>query len=149
MIQRWYGIVLAAGAVACGGCNQAQEDRAAANASQAVHEANQALRQAGSVAREGVREAGELARDAGQKARESDAGALLKQGTITAKVKTALLADQSVPGTKIDVDTQGAVVTLSGRLTSQEQIDRAVAIARGIDGVQSVENRLTLQQAPG
>jgi hyperosmotically inducible protein len=96
-----------------------------------------------------MREAGDLARDAGQVAREGtrEAGQLLAQGGLTAKVKTALLADETVPGTRIDVDTQGNTVTLSGGLASQSEIDRALAIARGVEGVERVENRLTLRPA--
>jgi len=144
-MYRWYGVVLAAaGTLALAGCDRAQEDRAAATAAEAVHEANQALRQAGTVAREGMRDAGEAAREGSR-----EAGQLLAQGTLTAKVKTALLADETVPGARIDVDTHGTVVTLSGQLATQEQIDRAVQIASGIDGVQSVENRLTLTAPSG
>jgi osmotically-inducible protein OsmY len=130
-------------------CDQAQEERAAATAAEAVRDTNQALRKAGEVAREGVREAGEVAREAGHVAREGtkEAGQLLAQGGLTAKVKTALLADETVPGTRIDVDTQGAVVTLSGRLGTQAEIDRAVAIARSIEGVERVDNRLSLAPA--
>jgi hyperosmotically inducible protein len=130
-------------------CDQTQEDRAATAASEAVRDTNEALKQAGKVAREGMREAGDLARDAGQVAREGtrEAGQLLAQGGLTAKVKTALLADETVPGTRIDVDTQGNTVTLSGGLASQVEIDRALAIARGVEGVERVENRLTLRPA--
>jgi hyperosmotically inducible protein len=151
MKLEWRKTALMAGVAMLGlaACDRAQEERAAAGAAEAVRETNQALNKAGEVAREGLREAGELAREAGQVAREGtkEAGQMLAQGGLTAKVKTALLADEAVPGTRIDVDTQGAVVTLSGRLETQAQIDRAVAIAAGIDGVERVENRLTLASA--
>jgi hyperosmotically inducible protein len=58
-----------------------------------------------------------------------------------------LLADDTVPGTRIDVDSDGGVVTLSGRLPTQAQVERALAITRGIEGVERVENRLTVDAA--
>jgi hyperosmotically inducible protein len=127
------------------GCDRAQEDRAAQHASEAVHSANQALTKAGQVAREGARETGEFAREAGKAVKQGaqTSGRLLSDGGLTAQVKTALLADDGVPGTRIDVDTTGGVVTLTGQLENQAQIDRALTIARNIEGVERVENRLT------
>ena len=54
---------------------------------------------------------------------------------ITGKVKAALLADSNVKGTDISVETNQGDVTLSGTVASQAQIDDALRIARGIDGV--------------
>jgi hyperosmotically inducible protein len=141
---QWIAAALGA-AVFMTGCVRAQEDRAAQGASQAVHNANQALVKAGSVAREGARESGEFARKAGEVVREGaqTSGRLLTDGGLTAQVKAALLADDTVPGTRIDVDTSAGVVTLTGELANQGQIERAVTIARNVGGVQRVENRLT------
>ena len=47
------------------------------------------------------------------------AGTAIEDSTITAKVKTALIADPDVKGLKIDVDTKNGVVTLKGPPTSQ------------------------------
>jgi len=110
------------------GCDRAQEDRAAAAAAKAVHDANRALKSAGDVAREGAREAGRALGDAG----------------ITTMIKTALLADKGVNGAGINVDTNGGKVTLTGNLPDQAQADRALEIARGVEGVKAVENRLTV-----
>ncbi|MCC6534767.1 MAG: BON domain-containing protein [Burkholderiales bacterium] len=131
------------------GCNQAQEDKAAQQAAQAVHGANQALREAKTVAREGATEALAAAREGAgqvaQAAREGsrDAGRVLGDAALTAKVKTALLADKEVNGSDIDVDTKLGVVTLRGRLSDQAQIERALAVARAVDGVKSVDNQLS------
>ncbi|MGH8639716.1 MAG: BON domain-containing protein [Burkholderiales bacterium] len=132
-------------AVLIAGCDRAQEDRAAQNASEAVRSANQALSKAEEVAREGARESGEFARKAGEVIKEGaqTSGRLLSDGGLTARVKTALLADAGVSGTSIDVHTSGGVVTLSGRLANQAEIERALTIARSIEGVDRVENRLT------
>jgi hyperosmotically inducible periplasmic protein len=72
-------------------------------------------------------------------------GNAVEDGVITAKVKTALLADPDVKGLKIDVDTKNGVVTLSGTVEKNANLDRAVKIARDTDGVKSVENQLVVK----
>jgi len=57
---------------------------------------------------------------------------------ITTKVKSSLLADTDVSGLEINVETVNGVVTLSGQVDEQMQIDRATAIARDIEGVTEV-----------
>ena len=73
------------------------------------------------------------------------AGDAVGDTVITGKVKAALLADSNVKGTDISVETNQGDVTLSGTAASQAQIDDAVRIARGIDGVKNVENKLTVK----
>ncbi|UNK42893.1 BON domain-containing protein [Luteimonas sp. S4-F44] len=58
---------------------------------------------------------------------------------ITTKVKADLLASSDVSGLDISVETSNGIVSLSGDVESQAQIDRATAIARGIEGVKSVD----------
>lgn len=60
---------------------------------------------------------------------------------ITTKVKADLLATEDVSGLDIKVDTVNGVVTLSGRVDSQAQIDKAVAITRAIKGVNKVDSK--------
>ena len=72
-------------------------------------------------------------------------GDAVGDAAITAKVKTALLADAEVKGLKIDVDTHDGVVTLTGELAGRGNVDRAATIAKGIDGVKAVQNRLTVK----
>jgi osmotically-inducible protein OsmY len=75
------------------------------------------------------------------------AGQAIADGTLTAKVKAALLADPDVKGLQIDVDSRDGAVTLSGSLDSAANVARAQSIARATDGVKSVENRLTVRPA--
>lgn len=64
---------------------------------------------------------------------------------ITTHVKTDLLATEKVSGLDIKVKTVDGVVTLSGAVADQLQKDKAVAVARRIKGVRSVEaGNLTL-----
>lgn len=71
---------------------------------------------------------------------------IARDAAITASVKTKLLADPDVAGMKIDVDTFNKVVMLSGKVASQTQAERAVALTKGADGVVSVTNHLTVAQ---
>ena len=72
----------------------------------------------------------------------STLGRKVDDAAITAKVKAALLASNDVSGTAISVETNAGRVVLSGQVKDQAQIDRAVAMARNVDGVVDVENRL-------
>jgi hyperosmotically inducible periplasmic protein len=65
-------------------------------------------------------------------------------GAVTAKIKSKMALDDGVDAAAIDVDTNGSVVTLSGRVTSAAERDRAVRLARETDGVTSVVDRLVV-----
>ncbi len=71
--------------------------------------------------------------------------AALGDAEVSARVKTALLNDAEIGTARIDVDTRGGVVTLSGRVASKEQEARAVALARAARGVTSVSSTLQIQ----
>ncbi len=58
---------------------------------------------------------------------------------ITTKVKTDLLATKHVSGTEVKVETVNGVVTLSGTVKTQAEHDKAVAVAKRIEGVKSVD----------
>jgi hyperosmotically inducible periplasmic protein len=72
------------------------------------------------------------------------AGQVVDDAGITAKVKAALIAEKDVNGMSINVDTAGGKVTLTGKVPDQAQIDKAIQIARAVDGVKSVDNKLTV-----
>lgn len=74
------------------------------------------------------------------------AGAVVDDTVITTKVKTALLADSDIKGLQINVDTSNGVVTLSGAVDNQAQIDRAGKLAADVQGVRSVTNNLTIKK---
>ncbi len=76
---------------------------------------------------------------------------VVDNAAMTTKVKTALLADTMVKGTQINVDSDGGVVKLTGTVDTPAQVARAVEVAKGVQGVQRVENNLTSSPsaAPG
>ena len=71
-------------------------------------------------------------------------GETIDDGTITARVKTALLNDPDVGGLRIDVDTFKGVVTLSGAVKSPAERDKAITIARKTPGVKDVKSTLQI-----
>lgn len=56
---------------------------------------------------------------------------------MTTKIKTQMLADTTVPGSRIKVVTENGVVYLMGLITRQEGI-RATNLAQGVNGVQKI-----------
>ncbi len=68
---------------------------------------------------------------------------------ITSAVKTKLLADTTVGGLKLDVDTEHGVVTLSGPVHSAAERAQALKLARETKGVKSVKNNLKLDTTAG
>ena len=71
---------------------------------------------------------------------------VMSDAAITTAVKTKFLADTSISGLKIDVDTMDGVVTLNGDVASKAEVDRAVSVARETDGVKRVVNKLRVQR---
>ena len=76
------------------------------------------------------------------------AGDVAIDSATTVKIKSALLADAEIKSLRIDVDTKDGAVTLSGSVPSAANAEQAATVAKGVDGVRSVANRLTVK-APG
>jgi osmotically-inducible protein OsmY len=71
-------------------------------------------------------------------------GETIDDGTVTTRVKTALLNDPDVGGLRIDVDTFKGVVTLSGAVKTPTERDKAISLARKIGGVKDVKSTLQI-----
>ncbi len=113
------------------------DDTAQAKTGEAADKAGDAVATAGKKVGDAADKAGDKIGDAASKTAEATADA-----AVTAKVKTKFLADSSIAGLKIDVDTKDNVVTLSGTVASAAEKRRAVEVARETDGVKSVVDRL-------
>ncbi len=94
------------------------------------------------AARDAVAKADEMQKKAGEAA--AGAGASIEDAAITAKLKTKFLADTTISGLKIDVDTKNNVVTLSGTVSTAAERAHAVSVAKDTDGVKSVVNNLKI-----
>jgi len=74
-------------------------------------------------------------------------GDAASDGRITMTVQSKYFASNEVKGRDIDVDTDHGVVTLKGKVDSENARQQAVQIARGVDGVTRVEDQLTIVPA--
>jgi osmotically-inducible protein OsmY len=79
--------------------------------------------------------------DASRAARST--GDAVDDAAVTARVKSALLADAQVNGLQIDVDTSAGTVTLTGNVPSAAAKQRAEQLAQNIQGVRTVRNNLS------
>lgn len=91
-------------------------------------------------------EQGEQYAEAGSESKKKmdRAGAAMDDAAISTKVRAAIVAERDLSVFKIDVDTKQGVVMLTGNVDSEAQRTRAEEVARGIQGVQSVDNQLTV-----
>lgn len=91
------------------------------------------LSNTGKVIREKTRQAGNAIADATDNAR------------ITGTIKTKLIEEPGLSAFKIDVDTTDGVVTLSGTVSSYEQIGKAMSLAWETEGVHKVVSSLQVK----
>jgi hyperosmotically inducible protein len=74
------------------------------------------------------------------------AGQNIDDASITASVKSQLVADKASNLVRVDVDTNQGVVYLNGTVDSAEQKARAEELARRVRGVTRVVNNLQVAQ---
>ena len=65
--------------------------------------------------------------------------------SITTKVKAAILEESSLKSAEINVETLKGTVQLSGFVRSRADINKAVAVAKGVKGVKSVKNDMIVK----
>ena len=68
----------------------------------------------------------------------------IDDSAITAKVKTALLAEPGIPSADISVETVAGKVTLTGKVADRAQAERAIQVVAMVEGVKGVDNRLAV-----
>ena len=78
-------------------------------------------------------------------AKHESTGQYVDDTAITAKVKTAIFEQPTLKSAEINVETFKGVVQLSGFVSSQANIDRAVVVARNVKGVASVTNKMSVK----
>lgn len=72
-------------------------------------------------------------------------GEYVDDSVITAKVKTAILKEPTLKSAEINVETFKGQVQLSGFVSSQMNMQRAVELTRGVSGVTSVKDDMRLK----
>ncbi len=73
---------------------------------------------------------------------ERSAGTIAKDASITGSVKSKFIRDKQIKAFDINVDTHQGVVTLNGHVPNDSTRSRAIKIANGVEGVQSVNSKL-------
>ncbi|TMA09672.1 MAG: BON domain-containing protein [Deltaproteobacteria bacterium] len=77
------------------------------------------------------------------------AGQNVDDVTITASVKSQLVADKATNLFRVDVDTNKGVVYLNGTVESPAQKTRAEELARRVKGVTNVVNNIQVEKSKG
>ena len=72
-------------------------------------------------------------------------GQKIDDASITAQVKMTLLYHRSTSALNTSVKTKHGVVTLSGKAKSGAEMDLAAKFANDVNGVKSVNNRMTIE----
>ena len=77
---------------------------------------------------------------------QKTAGEQIDDSVLTGKVKAALVADTETKAHQIDVETFRGTVQLNGFVDSTEAKAAATRVASSVDGVQNVQNNLSIQE---
>lgn len=89
-----------------------------------------AAKNTGTAVAEGTKEAAE------------ETNEVATDASITAAVKMKMADDELVKARNIDVDTDEGVVTLNGTVNSKAEEQKAIDLARSVDGVKNVISNL-------
>ncbi|MEJ8854289.1 BON domain-containing protein [Variovorax robiniae] len=145
-------ILVAGCALALGGCdNKAPKttmgekvDSAVASTKDAAADAKAKTEagasSAGASMKEGAADASQTVKNAGSKV-----AGKVDDAAITASVSAGLAKDPDLSAIKINVDTKAGMVTLNGPAPSAAAKARAADIAKGVEGVSSVDNKLEVK----
>jgi hyperosmotically inducible periplasmic protein len=75
------------------------------------------------------------------------AGQVVDDKTLTASVKSALAQNPDYKFPDITVDTMNGTVQLSGFVNTADQKSKAVEVAKGVQGVKDVDDKMTVKPA--
>lgn len=78
-------------------------------------------------------------------AKTEGTGEYIDDAAITTKVKASLLNEPMTKATEINVETFKGTVQLSGFVTSQASINKAIEITRGVSGVKAIKNDMRVK----
>jgi osmotically-inducible protein OsmY len=76
---------------------------------------------------------------------QSGAGEYVDDSVITTKTKAAIFNDPTLKSAEIGVETFRGAVQLSGFVSTQADINKAVELTRAVGGVTSVKNDMRLK----
>jgi osmotically-inducible protein OsmY len=159
--SRAWLVVLAAGAtLALAACDKSDNRSAGEKLDSAVAKTEQAAQTAATKTGEAVREAKAKVDASGTTAEVKDGMANVKEAAkdagaavsatvddaaVTASVSAGLAKDPDLSAIKINVDTKAGAVSLKGPAPTAAAKARAEEIAKGVQGVTSVDNQLEVR----
>jgi hyperosmotically inducible periplasmic protein len=73
-------------------------------------------------------------------------GEYIDDATVTTAVKAKLVAEKASNFTRISVETNNNIVTLTGEVESKDEKERAEQIAKQVNGVKRVDNKLEIKE---
>jgi osmotically-inducible protein OsmY len=117
--------VLLAAVVPAAACNDAYSDRNAADSRSTAPAGDAAVATSGT----------------------GPAGGGLDDASVTTRIQAKFFLDPVIKARRIDVDTQGGVVTLRGDIASDNERAQVLLLARTTEGVERVEDALTVNAA--
>ena len=136
-------LALSVAALALAGCDLAEQKKLESDAKKAWNETRQAATKAGAEIKRETREAAAEAKASLKEVGETT-GQVIEDAAITAKVKAALHAEKDMKSRGVNVETFQGKVVLKGTAPNKGQVDLATKVARSVEGVKAVENRLTV-----
>lgn len=77
--------------------------------------------------------------------KHESSGEYIDDSVITTKVKAEIFSNDSLKSSEINVETFKGVVQLSGFVSSQADINKAIEVSRSVKGVISVKNDMRVK----
>lgn len=77
--------------------------------------------------------------------KQESTGEYIDDSVLTTKVKAAVLNEPTLKSAEFNVETHKSVVQLSGIVSTQAAINKAVELARTVPGVTSVRNDMRVK----
>ncbi len=78
-------------------------------------------------------------------AKQSGTGEYFDDTVLTTKVKAAIFNEPALKSAEINIETFKGVVQLSGFVSSQANINKAIEVARSVSGVKSVKDDMRIK----
>lgn len=151
--RAWGCLLLAGAALTLAGCDDGDNRTAGQKLDSAIAKTEQAADTAAAKTADALKDAKARIDASGVTAEVKDAAkeagtavsATVDDAAITASVSAGLAKDPELSAIKIDVDTKAGVVSLKGPAPTAAAKARAEEIAKGVQGVSSVNNLLEVR----
>lgn len=78
-------------------------------------------------------------------AKHESTGQYMDDSAITTKVKAAIFNEPTLKSAEINIETFKGIVQMSGFVSSQADINKAVEVTKAVGGVKSVKNDMRLK----